>query len=580
MNLAILLALAAQQAPDFALKDVEGRDWSLSAAKGKAVVLLFTGIECPRGRAAEPRLADLAKTYGAQGVVFAAINANRNESVAEVAAHVKRSGWAIPELKDDGKVAALYKVEVQPTAVLIDEARVVRYRGLIDDHKHEEFVRTRYLKDAIDAVLAGKEPAVKETEALGCSIKAGPPATGPAKVTYARDVAPLLNKHCVSCHRPGQVGPFTLDDYEQASAWSKEIFSYAKRRAMPPWKPTTNPDFYYNERRLTDAELAVLEAWHAAGAPHGDAKELPEPPRFDQGWMLGTPDVVLKAQSGYVVAAKGPDEYRCYVIQNPFDEDKWVTGVEFRPGNLSAVHHVLGYLDKSGASEKRDAADPAPGYKSNGSGPMILPSGSLSGWAPGNLPRRLPEGTARLWRKGERIVLETHYHRTGRAETDEGHQLALFFAKAPVRKQLHVHMIAQPLLMIPAGAEAHKVGITYTVPKDVHALDVMPHMHLLGRKISAVATFPDGTVKDLVRIDDWDFNWQETYQFREMLKLPRGTKIRVDAEYDNSLRNPNNPSNPPRRVRWGEETTDEMCIAFIHFTNDSEDLTKPKEEPK
>jgi hypothetical protein len=281
-----------------------------------------------------------------------------------------------------------------------------------------------------------------------------------------------------------------------------------------------------------------------------------------------------------VVGAKGPDEYRCYVIRNPFDEDKWVTGVEFKAGNLSAVHHILGYLDRSGASEKRDAADPGPGYKSNGSGPMIVPSGSLSGWAPGNLPRMLPEGTARLWRKGERVVLETHYHRTGRPETDEGHQVAIFFAKAPVKKQLHVHMIAQPFLLIPAGAEAHRVTATYTVPKDVHALDVMPHMHLLGRKISAVATFPDGSTKDLVRIEDWDFNWQETYQFRELLKLPRGTKIRVDAEYDNSPRNPNNPSNPPRRVRWGEETTDEMCIAFIHFTNDGDDLTKPKEEPK
>ena len=165
---------------------------------------------------------------------------------------------------------------------------------------------------------------------------------------------------------------------------------------MPPWKPATNPDFYHNERRVTDAELAVLVAWHAAGAPHGDAKDLPNPPKFDEGWMLGTPDVVLKAESGWVVGPKGPDEYRCYVIQNPFDEDKWVTGVEFKPGNLSAVHHVLGYLDKSGASEKRDAADPAPGYKSNGSGPMILPSGSLSGWAPHESQQRpLSPGSAK-----------------------------------------------------------------------------------------------------------------------------------------------------------------------------------------
>lgn len=579
LSLALLALLADETAPDFTLKDVAGKDHALAALKDrKAVVLVFTGIECPRGRAAEPRLADLAKAYEGKGVAFLAINANRNESDAEVAEHLRRNGWPLPVLRDpDGKVAARYGVEVQPCAVLIDAAGKIRYRGLIDDHKVEEFVRTHYLRDALEAVLAGKEPSTSRTSPLGCAIRSAPPAAAGA-TTYAKHVAPILNKHCVACHRPGQVGPFTLDDYEQASAWSKEITTYAKRRLMPPWKPTTNPDSYYNERRLTEAELATLEAWHQGGAPQGDAKDLPPAPKFDEGWMLGTPDVVLKAEGGWVVGPKGPDEYRCYVIQNPFDEDKWVSGVEYRPGNALAVHHIIGYRDRSAASEKKDASDPAPGYRTNGSGPGILPSGSLGGWAPGNVPRLLPDGVARLWRKGERIVLETHYHRTGRPEKDAGAQVAVHFAKAPVKKQLHVHMIANPLLRIPAGAEKHAVSAQWIVPKHVHALDVMPHMHLLGREISVVATLPDGTKKDLVAIKDWDFNWQETYQFLKEVELPRGTRVRVDAVYDNSTKNPNNPSNPPRAVRWGEETTDEMCIAFIHFTNDTEDLTKPKRE--
>ncbi|HYE99266.1 MAG TPA: redoxin domain-containing protein, partial [Planctomycetota bacterium] len=469
MHLVALIALAQ----DFTLKDTAGREHSLAALKDKAaVVLLFTGIECPRGRAAEPRLADLAKAYAEKGVAFLAINANRNESDAEVAEHLKKIAWPIPVLRDPGgKTAAAYGVDVQPCAVLISGGRV-RYRGLIDDHKIEEFVRTRYLRDALDAVLAGKEPAVKETPAVGCAVKSGTTSSS-GEVTYARDVAPILNKHCVACHRPGQVGPFTLDDYDQASAWSKEIADYTKRRAMPPWKPVTNAGAYYNERRLTDAELAILERWHAAGAPLGDPKALPPAPKFEDGWMLGTPDVVLKAEGGYVVGPTGPDEYRCYVIQNPFDEDKWVTAVEYRPGNPLAVHHIIGYRDRSGQSEKRDAADPGPGYKTNGSGPNILPSGSLAGWAPGNVPRRLPDGVARLWRKGERIVLETHYHRTGRPETDRGAQVALYFAKTPVKKQLHVHMIANPLLRIPAGAERHVVSAQWTVPKPISALDVM-----------------------------------------------------------------------------------------------------------
>jgi peroxiredoxin len=571
-----------EAAPDFTLPDYHGKPHALSALKGrKAVVLVFTGIECPRGVAAEPRLSEMAQKYAEQGVAFLAINSNRNESPEAVIDHLKKSQFLIPMLRDDkGSVSNLYRVEIQPTAFVLDGELRVRYRGMIDNHKIEELVRKHYLRDALEAVLAGRPVEVKETEPEGCTVRKREPATGAAEVTYAKDVAPILNKHCVSCHRPGQVGPFSLETYEQASAWSREVMTYTKRRAMPPWKPVTNPDFYWNERRMTDAEIATLRKWHEAGTPLGDPKDLPPPPKVDPGWMLGTPDHVVKAEGGWIVGPKGRDEYRCYAIRNPFDEDKWVTGVEYRPGNLRAVHHIIGYLDAGGQSAKKDAADPQPGYKSNGSGPGILPSGSLAGWAPGNMPRLLPEGTARLLKKGEWIVLETHYHRTGRPETDEGAQVGLYFAKKPVQKQLHVHMIANPFFRIPPGAERHKVVATYTVPKDVRALDVMPHMHLIGREMTVTATFPDGKAMDLVAIKDWDFNWQETYQFRDLLPLPRGTKIRVEAFYDNSEKNPNNPSFPPRAVGWGEQTTDEMCIAFIHFTNDSEDLTRPNEEGK
>jgi peroxiredoxin len=425
-SIAFLLAafLGAQDsgsAPGFTLKDVEGKTHALAALKGrKAVVLVFTGIECPRGVAAEPRLSEMAKKYAEQGVAFLAINSNRNESVAEILDHVKKGGFALPVLKDEkGAVAGLYKVEVQPAAFVLDGEFRIRYSGLIDDHKIEEFVRKPYLRDAIEAVLAGKDPEVKSTEPLGCSVKSRE-AAATGEVTYAKHVAPILAKHCVPCHRPGQVGPFSLEGYEQASAWSREITTYTKRRSMPPWKPVSNTDFYWNERRLTDDELTTLRKWHETGAPPGNEKDLAPAPKAEAGWMLGTPDVVLKAEGGYEVGPKGRDDYRCYVLKNPFDEDKWVTGVEYKPGNLRSVHHIIGYLDASGQSEKKDAQDPLPGYRSSGSGPGVIPSGSLAGWAPGNMPRRLPEGTARLWKKGERIVLETHYHRTGRPEKDEG----------------------------------------------------------------------------------------------------------------------------------------------------------------
>jgi len=564
--------------PDFTLADLSGKAVTLSSLKGKkAIVLVFAGIECPRSTGAEARLADLAKKTEPQGAAFFVINSNWSESVDAIAERVKRVGFPLPVLKDPrNQVADLFKVEVQPTAIVLDGELKVRYRGLIDDHKAEELVKHAYLRDAVEAVMAGKAPPVPETRAIGCAIQKVVTASTPSDVTYSKDVARILNANCVTCHRQGQVAPFSLETYEKSKAWSQEIMNTTRQRSMPPWKPATNHGFYYNERTLSDADLATLEKWHQGGAPQGDPKDAPPPPSFSDQWMLGKPDAVLKAEGGFELKAKGRDEYRCYVIQNPFDEDKWITGVEYHPGNLRAVHHIIGYLDLSGLSEKKDAADPLPGYRSDGSGPGIIPSGSLAGWAPGNQPRKLPEGTARLLKKGERLVLETHYHKTGRVEKDEGAQVAVYFAKEPVKRQLHVHMIINPLVNIPAGAEDHKMTALWTVPQNVHALDVMPHMHLIGRSMSVIATMPDGKTQDLVVIKDWDFNWQETYQFKEPLALPRGTKVRVEARYDNSTNNPNNPSNPPKAVRWGEQTTDEMCIAFVAFTVDRQDLTKPK----
>ncbi|HLY75108.1 MAG TPA: redoxin domain-containing protein [Planctomycetota bacterium] len=565
-------------APDFTLADLSGKTVTLSSLKGKkAVVLVFAGIECPRSTAAEARLGDLAKKFDSPGVAFYVINSNWSETVEAITERVKKIGFPLPVLKDpQNKVADLFKIDVQPTAVVLDGDLRIRYRGLIDDHKNEELVKHAYLREALEAVLAGRNPETTETKSVGCAIQKLAPQGASGTVTYSKDVARILNRNCVTCHRQGQVAPFSLETYEKAKAWSQEIMNTTRQRSMPPWKPVTNHGFYYNERVLSDDDLAVLAQWHQGGAPEGDPKETPEPPKFPDAWMLGKPDAVLKAEGGYELPAKGRDEYRCYVIRNPFDEDKWVTGIEYRPGNLRAVHHIIGYLDMSGLSEKKDAADPLPGYRSDGSGPGILPSGSLAGWAPGNQPRQLPEGTARLLRKGERLVLETHYHKTGRKEVDEGAQVALYFAKEPVKRQLHVHMIINPLVNIPAGAEDYRLTGLWTVPQNVHALDVMPHMHLIGRTMSVVATFPDGSTKDLVVIKDWDFNWQETYQFKEPIELPRGTKVRLEAHYDNSANNPNNPSNPPRTVRWGEQTTDEMCIAFVAFTIDRQDLTKPK----
>jgi peroxiredoxin len=561
-------------APDFTLTDVSGKAHSLRTLAGKkAVAILFMGIECPRSRAAEARVAALAAKFADRGAAFLVVNSNRHESVSAIADHARQVGFPLPVLKDHAnKVADLYGVTVQPTAVLLDGAFRVRYRGLIDDDKLEEFVRTPYLRKALEALLAGRDVETKVTEPEGCTIKREAPAKPGEGPTYAKDVAPLLNRACVSCHRPGQIGPFSLLGYERASAWAPEIKRYVKNRRMPPWKPVSVDFEYTNDRRLSAAEIDLLARWADAGAPLGDAGALPPDPLFRDGWELGPPDLVLEPEADFELEAKGPDVYRAFVFPTRLAEPRYVTAVEFKPGNPKIVHHIMTYIDTFGMGRARDRRDPGPGFNSSGTGPGFFPAGDLGGWGPGTLPAPLPPGTGRLLPKGSDIVMEVHYHKSGRPEKDRT-RLGLYFAKEPVRKRVRSAIILDLKFEIPADAERHPVTSSWVAPHDIHVLAVIPHMHLIGREIQVTAKFPDGSKRTLVRIDDWDFTWQETYFFKDPPGLPKGTRVEVTSWFDNSARNPRNPNRPPRAVRFGENTTDEMSVAYLAYTRDAEDLS-------
>ena len=276
------------------------------------------------------------------------------------------------------------------------------------------------------------------------------------------------------------------------------------------------------------------------------------------------------------MGAEGDDIYRCFVVPSNFAEDRWVSAMEVRPGNSLVVHHVIVYLDTSGQARKKDAADAGPGYTSFG-GPGFTPVGTLGGWAPGNFPRRLPQGIGSRLPKGADIVLQVHYHRSGKEEIDRT-KIGLYFCEGPVDKELHILPLAQPDLNIPPGEKNYEAKASFTSPIDATVLSIAPHMHLLARDMTVWATLPDGTKKKLVRVPDWDFNWQTSYVFKEPVKIPAGSTLSLVAHYDNSTDNPRNPSNPPRLTTWGEETRDEMCIAFFGFTLDAEHLAKPADK--
>jgi hypothetical protein len=389
--------------------------------------------------------------------------------------------------------------------------------------------------------------------------------------TFAKDVAPILYSKCAPCHHAGEVAPFTLTSYEDAKRKASTLAAVAKQKYMPPWQAVSHGEFV-NERTLTPAQIEILDDWAKAGAPKGDLSQAPKPPSYTPGWAMGTPDFIGKPSQPYSVAAEGADDYRCFVIPTNYPEGKYVTGIELRPGNRQVVHHVLIYLDKSGVARKKAGKDGKPGYASFG-GPGFIPVGSLGGWAPGLQYQQLPAGKGLWLPPGADIVLQIHYHKNGKEESDLT-QLGLQFAKGPIDKRVRWESVDNELITIAPGDSHYEVKADLVLPAAVTLLDVIPHMHLLGHDMTVTATLPDGAKRQLIHVEPYDFNWQTRYTYKEPIHLPKGTRLDMVAHYDNSAENPHNPNNPPKKVMFGEQTTNEMCFAFFSYTFDDEHIAK------
>lgn len=565
-------------------QDASGKARALHDYQGKkAIVIVFLSFECPVATSYSPVLADMVKKYEKQGVAFLGFCTGEEDDAAKVARQAEEYKLPFPVFKDKGLVAtAALKAEITPEAFVLDHNFVLRYRGRIDSGyvarlKKNQQITQHDLRDALDELLAGKPVSRPATQAIGCRIVQEKVVKRPGKATYYRDVLPILQNHCQGCHRPGEVGPFPLMTYRQASRWAADIKEYTQDRKMPPWKPTAGPAFH-GERKLTDKEIATLAEWADSGAPEGDPKDAPPLKQFTEGWQLGKPDLILKPEGEFQLGAGGRDVFRCYVLPTNLKEDAYVTAVEVRPGNTRIVHHALIFIDRTGQArrleqkekdrEKKDSeVDKGPGY-SVSMGVGFLPQGALGGWAPGQMARKLPEDTAWYLPKGSDVVVQLHYHRNGRVEKDQT-SIGLYFSRKPVAKRFKGMVIPGRFLFIPPGEERFRVtGRTPPLAQDITLHSVMPHMHMLGREIQVTIHPPDGKPQTLIAIKDWDYNWQETYFLKEPLALKAGTRFEVVAYYDNSAKNPNNPFNPPRTVWVGEQTTNEMCFVFLGATSD------------
>lgn len=387
-----------------------------------------------------------------------------------------------------------------------------------------------------------------------------------SEVTFTRDVAPILFKHCATCHRPGEVGPFSLLNYQDVAKRAEFIKDVTQAKRMPPWKAESGFGHFLDERRLTDQEIATIATWADTGAKEGDPNALPAAPKFPEGWQLGQPDRVLKMVKPFQVPAGGSDVYQCFVIPIPIEKDEMVTAIEFRPGNARVVHHAILYLESRGQAR---ALDPkGDGYRSFG-GPGLLPSGGLGAWVPGSMPRHLPEGLGRYLKKGSDLVLQIHYHPSGKAEEDQS-SVGIYFAKQPVKQMVAGMAVRSRGLHIPpAESRFHVTASSQPLPVDANLIAIGPHMHMIGREMKVIAETPGGQTIPLIWIKDWDFNWQGSYYYADPIRLPKGSVVKLDAYYDNSENNPQNPSSPPKLVRWGEQTTDEMCLLGLQLTADS-----------
>jgi hypothetical protein len=423
---------------------------------------------------------------------------------------------------------------------------------------------------------------------MGAVIAAGPSAPRAAAqtpVTFSEHVAPIVFANCTSCHRPGEAAPFSLLNYRDARPLAKAIATATSSRVMPPWKAGPSDFAFDNTRRLTDDQIATIQRWVADGAPEGDPAKMPALPRFTEGWQLGQPDLAVSMSEAFDVPATGPDVYRNFVVPLNLDRDVWVRAIDFRPSARSVVHHSLFFLDSTGAAREEDARDATPGFpggmgggrvvgtqrgvaailaggNANAQADGVARAAGLGGWALGGRALELPSGLAFFVPKGSDLVLSTHFHPSGKPEHEKS-SLGLYFAPGPPTQAFTTIQLPPVFgvfegLDIPAGQERYTISDSFVIPIDVRAFAVGAHAHYLAKEFTLQATLPDGSVKTLLAIGDWDFSWQERYRYKEFVSLPKGTRLEATVSYDNSAANKRNPSRPPVRVYWGEESNDEM----------------------
>ncbi len=542
---------------DVAFSDLDGKQRSLSGFKDrKFVVVAMTSTSCPLSKKYLPTMVELATKYAAAGVQFIAVNCVPTDKSDAMMSAAKSLGTAALYVHDADENLARHVGAMTTTDVLVlDASRTVVYHGAIDDQYGIGYAldapRHTFLATALDSLLAGKTPEVAATAAPGCTLDHESADSATPAVTYHNRISRIVQQNCIECHRTGGVGPFPLDTYADVVAHAAMIREVIERDTMPPWfaaKPETgHASIWSNDRSLSDADKNDMVAWIKGSRPAGDAADAPIPQTFADEWTLGKPDYVVQLPNPIAIKATGTMPYQFVTTETTLAEDKWVQGYEILPTDRSVVHHVLVNVHEKGQGKIRDREEGIGGY--------------WAAYVPGNAGQWYPDGFAKKLPAGATVSFQIHYTPSGEA-TEDQLQMGLIFAKSEPKYVVTTIPLADPDLNIPPGEANHIETITRPVPVDINVMAYMAHMHVRGKSFNFELTTPDGKTETLLDIPRYDFNWQLRYDYREPKVIPKGSRVKVTAVFDNSDGNPANPD-PAKLVRWGPQTYEEMLIGYV-----------------
>ena len=548
-----------QRIDDLSFETLEGDATRLSQVMGRrGLVAVIRSVGCPLCKRYGPTLSRLAQDVRKRGFGFLLINPTEQDSAEDMRAEVEAFDLRGTYVADRSQaLARALGAQSTTDAFVLDKALTLVYRGAVNDQYGlgyaQEAPRRRYVREAVEALVAQQSPEVEATSAPGCRLDLEVPPPADTSVTWHGGVSRIIQRNCQECHRPGGSAPFSLMSYRDAKGHRDMVSFMVDQRAMPPWFAGPGSLPFSSDRSLSDRDRSDLLAWIEAGCPEGDQSLAPLPRQWTRGWSIGKPDVIFSPSRPLRVPAEGVVPYRRVTVETRLREDRWLSALEVQPTAPEVVHHVLVFIRYPKKHPRaREQRNPKGGLESY-----------FAAMVPGQSHIIYPSGMARFLPAGAQLHFQIHYTPNGRATRDQP-RLGLIFAKGPPRYEVKSQGIYERDFEIPPHAPNHEVRASYRFPRAGRILAFMPHMHVRGKAFRYELQRADGSRERLLEVPRYDFNWQLAYRLRQPIEVAAGERILATAWYDNSADNPANPD-PSVAVRFGDQTWDEMMVGYFDW---------------